>query len=658
MLDSTLDSDGVEVENSPFYHVYVLGLVYQIAQWAKLYEPALAPSYTAAADNMLRYAAYVTQPSGYLPMLGATATTFVPSQDPTVYGPMASADAEFAFAYSRGARGTPPPDGTYLFPSSGLFLMRSPLGSASNLPNQTFVTFDAGPYRTEHSDLDALGITMYSNGSTVLPESGLFTYTDQPDRAFFHGTRAHNTVVVDGGDQAQGSATAGPSGSAAGATWARGTSTLYTGVTHRRSVVVLRQGLTLVVDRLAGSATHTYTQTWHLPPDASIDAEGQDVAVINGAGKRVLQIRQADPAAETLATARGQTSPVMQGWYSSSYGSKVPDWALEYSRKGTSANFTTLLAAGPYATQTGTVATSAVSGGTRYDVCAGGTIGYTVTVPASDTAAISVTGGACPAALAPTNTPDPARAALPAPDPLALSSADETKFAPLPARPGEVPVLLFHSVCPTTGCSSYNMTPTELARTLLMIRAAGFHTISADQYNRFIRGQAVTLPSQPILLTFDDARLDAFRGADAILGALGERATTFVITRNPEMRDDPKWLRWDELARMLASGRWDVQEHANEGHVTIPTGVDSTGADVLKPFYGWRRYDRCAGRAAITSSPTRRGRRGPRETLRRARRCCGLACRATCRSPSRCRSGTTASTTTTTRGSRPSSPPT
>ena len=42
---------------------------------------------------------------------------------------------------------------------------------------------------------------------------------------------------------------------------------------------------------------------------------------------------------------------------------------------------------------------------------------------------------------------------------------------------------------------------------------------------------------------------------------------------------------------MQASGRWDVQEHAGEGHVTIPTGVDATGADVLKPFYAWRRYD-------------------------------------------------------------------
>ena len=401
MLDANLDADGVDVENSPFYHVYVLGLVYQIAQWAKLYEPALAPSYTLAAQRMLRYAAYVTQPSGYLPMLGATATTYMPAQDPTVYGPMALADPEFDFAYTRGAHGTPPPDGTYLFPSSGLFLMRSPLGAPSNLAQQTFVTFDAGPYRTEHSDLDALGITMYSNGSTVLPESGLFTYTDQPDRSYFHGTRAHNTVVVDGTDQSAGAATPGISGGDGGATWAKGTSALYPGVTHRRSVVVLRQGLSLVVDRLTGSATHDYTQTWHLPPDATPDANGQDVAVTSSAGKRILTIRQADPAGETLATSRGQTSPVLQGWYSSSYGSKVPAWALEYTRRATSAAFTTLLAAGPYAAQTSTVTTTPVSGGTQIDVCVGGSTGYAVTVPAADAAPIAVNGGACAPAPAP-----------------------------------------------------------------------------------------------------------------------------------------------------------------------------------------------------------------------------------------------------------------
>ena len=129
MLTNTIDADGVEVENSPFYQVYVLGLVYQIAQWAKRYEPALGGPYSEAATKMLRFTADVTQPNGYLPMLGATATTYMPSQDPTVYGPMAAADPEFDFAFTRGAHGTPPPDGTVLFPVSGLFLMRSPLGS-------------------------------------------------------------------------------------------------------------------------------------------------------------------------------------------------------------------------------------------------------------------------------------------------------------------------------------------------------------------------------------------------------------------------------------------------------------------------------------------------------------------------------------------------
>ena len=155
-------------------------------------------------------------------MLGATATTYMPSQDPTVYGPMAAADPEFDFAFTRGAQGTAPPDGTVLFPISGLFLMRSPLGSPANLPDQTFVTFNAGTYRTSHSDLDALGITMYSNGSTVLPTSGLYTYTEEPGLEYFHGTRSHNTVVVDGKDQAQGSAEAGSHGSVAGSGSAAG----------------------------------------------------------------------------------------------------------------------------------------------------------------------------------------------------------------------------------------------------------------------------------------------------------------------------------------------------------------------------------------------------------------------------------------------------
>ena len=565
----------------------MLGLVYQIAQWAKHYEPSLAAPYTAAAQKMLTYAADITQPNGYLPMLGATATTYMPAQDPAVYGPMAAADPAFDFAFTRGAQGTPPPDGTVLFPVSGLFIMRSPLGAVSNLPNQTFVTFNSGTYRTSHSDLDAMGMTMYSNGTTLLPTSGLYTYTEEPYLEYFHGTRSHNTVIVDGKDQVEGSAQAGSHGAVNGSTWASGVSGLYPGVTHHRTIVVLRQGLTLVLDDLSSSASHTYSQAWHMAPGSNVRSSGGDTYVTNAAGQPTLTIRQADQSGLAVQSFYGATNPI-QGWYSNGYGFKQPDWALEYTRTGTTALFTTLLAAGPYAGQASTVVENAISGGHQIGVCVGAGVGYTVTIPSENSAAPTITSGACPPPVL-SGSEEAAREPLPTPS-LTLSAADEASFQPLPTRANAIPVLLFHGVCPTSGCTSYIVTPTEFARMMLMIRRAGYSTVSIAEYVKWWHGEAVSLPAKPILLSFDDARLDGYRGAEGTLAALGDRATVFDITGNTEARI-PKYLRWDELARMQATGRWDVQLHADEGHVTIPVGVEAGGEELLKPFYAWLEYD-------------------------------------------------------------------
>ena len=76
-----------------------------------------------------------------------------------------------------------------LFPVSGLFVLRSPTTSTAELRDQSFVTFDTGAYRTDHSHLDALSVTLYSHGTTRVPEAGLFTYVPGPDFDYFHGTR-------------------------------------------------------------------------------------------------------------------------------------------------------------------------------------------------------------------------------------------------------------------------------------------------------------------------------------------------------------------------------------------------------------------------------------------------------------------------------------
>ena len=43
---------------------------------------------------------------------------------------------------------------------------------------------------------------------------------------------------------------------------------------------------------------------------------------------------------------------------------------------------------------------------------------------------------------------------------------------------------------------------------------AGFESISLAQYTRFRRGDSRGLPARPVLITFDDGRLDSYRGAD------------------------------------------------------------------------------------------------------------------------------------------------
>lgn len=379
MLDTTIDADGVEVENSPFYHVYVLGMVAETATWARKYEPRIAPAYQAAARKMLRYAAYVTQPDGSLPMLGATATTNVPAQDPAVYGPLRGTEPAFDWVFTAGASGRPPADGVALFPISGLYVLRAPLADAGKRTDQTMVTFDAGIYRTSHSHLDALSVTVFSAGSVVLPEAGLFTYDAGPDFDYFHGTRGHNTVLVDGVDQAADAAVPGPSGNLPRGSWASGTSRLNAGVAHHRTVVVLAQDLVLVLDALVSGTPHDYAQLWHLPPNSRVRTLTGGTLVADAAGQATLSVVQAKGSAVSSRTVTGATSP-MQGWTSNAYGFKTPSPTLEFHRQSASGRLATLLASGPHAGRLARVTQEALAGGRRVGVCAADGHRYTLTV--------------------------------------------------------------------------------------------------------------------------------------------------------------------------------------------------------------------------------------------------------------------------------------
>jgi peptidoglycan/xylan/chitin deacetylase (PgdA/CDA1 family) len=140
----------------------------------------------------------------------------------------------------------------------------------------------------------------------------------------------------------------------------------------------------------------------------------------------------------------------------------------------------------------------------------------------------------------------------------------------------------------------YSTSQRAFARQLALLQRLGYTPISAEQWADFRAGRATDLPAKPILLTFDDGRLDSYRGADKVLERFGMRATMFVITGEIE-KGSPFYTSWSELHEMENSGRWDIEPHAHEGHTQVTVAPDGSQA----PFYAARRYTSSQGRESL-----------------------------------------------------------
>jgi peptidoglycan/xylan/chitin deacetylase (PgdA/CDA1 family) len=177
---------------------------------------------------------------------------------------------------------------------------------------------------------------------------------------------------------------------------------------------------------------------------------------------------------------------------------------------------------------------------------------------------------------------DPDRAPIGAP-PFEPTAEQLAHWKPLPPIRGAVPVLAYHGV--NGDRDHYSVTRRQFAEQMAMLDRAGFKTITTAEYVRFLQGVTVNLPPRPILITFDDGRLDSYRGADRILAQHDYRATMFAIAGFVE-EGNSFYLTWDELRRMATSGTWDVQEHAGVGHVNVR--YDAAGNE--GPAYAYRQY--------------------------------------------------------------------
>jgi hypothetical protein len=148
--------------------------------------------------------------------------------------------------------------------------------------------------------------------------------------------------------------------------------------------------------------------------------------------------------------------------------------------------------------------------------------------------------------------------------------------AQFPAFQGAVPVLLYHGLSDSRG--GVDTPPALFDAEMQRLHELGFEAITLDRYVGFMRGEPVALPTRPILITFDDGLLSSWENADGVLARYGWSAAMYVPTG---FVGRPGRLSWGQLEQMQGSGRWQVDEHAGDGHVLV--AVDAAGR--RGPFY-------------------------------------------------------------------------
>ena len=221
-------------------------------------------------------------------------------------------------------------DGNRFFPESGHFIFRRAEGIAGSGFRETYLHFDAAPLGflsiAAHAHADALSFILHVDGFPVIVDPGTFTYHTHKDfRAYFVSTIAHNTVCVNGKNQAN---QAGPTmwlnhykakvvscDETSGEVVATHNGYASDGVSHLRKIQFDRdKNEFVIVDTLRCEKVATVEIPFHLHPETTVCLDGRIVALdVPGARRVVIELDE--KLSYTVCD---------DGWYSEHFGEKVP----------------------------------------------------------------------------------------------------------------------------------------------------------------------------------------------------------------------------------------------------------------------------------------------------------------------------------------------
>ncbi|MFO8012853.1 MAG: alginate lyase family protein [Phycisphaerae bacterium] len=360
-LPDQVRPDGTSIESAVSYHRFVLYfyLLADLLHRANGGRPP--PTVRERTERMVEVLQAVLKPDGSVSLYGDNdnaKTVFLSNEGPLDYRPTLATGAalfgrpDFKHTAGRlsqevlwllGPEGldawdrldAAPPDRTLCaFPQGGLTTWRSGWDESAD-----YLLLKGGPF-TGHTEADLGHVDLSVGGEPVFVDAGTFTYNgDWPWRTFFRGTRAHNTVSVDGRGQAlahrsfrflfhpdrTGSEVSEMDGVRMVKAWHRSFRYVKGGrLRHLRLVLVVRGAYWVVVDRLTGGRDeHGFAQHWHVAPSAAVEVGPGGRATVRTEGGAEVAMVPLDVPGLEVQTAEGETEPI-QGWTTRGFGTKMP----------------------------------------------------------------------------------------------------------------------------------------------------------------------------------------------------------------------------------------------------------------------------------------------------------------------------------------------
>jgi hypothetical protein len=302
-------SDGVYFEQALHYHVYALDFFLHSRVLAGRAGLTIPPEFDAVIEKMLAFLEALSQtssPIGFGDDDGGR--LFNPRRnrpehmsDPLSLGALlygrehirsaAPLTEEAIWLFGDNARllsqpQRPGPIRSKAFEASGIYVL------AGEAARREQMVVDAGPQgigRCGHGHADALSVRLSVDGRCFLVDPGTGVYiSDTNERDLFRGTAAHNTVRVDGCDQAVANGPfawcaipnvkaerwVGGDGFAFLSASHDGYSRLADPVLHRRFVFHGSNGVWMIRDVCEGGAIHQIESFWHFADDIEVREQG------------------------------------------------------------------------------------------------------------------------------------------------------------------------------------------------------------------------------------------------------------------------------------------------------------------------------------------------------------------------------------------------